>query len=83
MRTWQLQHARRHMKDLLDAATTDGPQRVTRHGAKAVVVVAEEEWQRATTRVPSFGRLLAQCPLEEGDLPPRRSARVVREDEIG
>lgn len=83
MRTWQLQEARRRMKDLLDAATTDGPQRVTRHGAKAVVVVAEEEWQRATTQVPSFGRLLAACPLDEDDLPPRRAARVIREGDSG
>ncbi len=78
MRTWQLQEARNRFKDLIDEAVGRGPQRVTRRGKAAVVVVSEEEWQRVTRNVPSFGRLLAACPLDDDDLPRRRPARVLR-----
>lgn len=78
MRTWQLQEARSQFSALVDEALEHGPQRVTRHGRKAVVVVSEEEWDRLQGAVPSFGTLLAQCPLDEGDLPPRRPARALR-----
>jgi antitoxin Phd len=78
MRTWQLQAARSHLKDLVDDALHKGPQRVTRHGKGAVVVVAEEEWQRVKGKRPSFGDLLAACPLRPGNLPARRRARAIR-----
>jgi antitoxin Phd len=78
MRTWQLQDARSHFKDLFDEALDDGPQRVTRHGKQVVVVVAEAEWRRLTRDVPPFGALLADCPLNRADLPPRRPARAIR-----
>jgi prevent-host-death family protein len=78
MRSWRLQEARDRFKDLFDHAHAEGPQRVTRHGKQAVVVVSEEEWERLTSNVPSFGRLLAACPLQGADLPPRRKSRIVR-----
>jgi antitoxin Phd len=46
MRTWQLQTARSRFSELFDAALGSGPQRVTRHGRQAVVIVSEEEWAR-------------------------------------
>lgn len=78
MRTWQLQEARSQFSTLVDEALEHGPQRVTRHGRAAVVVVSEEEWRRLSTAVPSFGRLLADCPLGDDDLPARRPARALR-----
>lgn len=79
MRNWQLQEARGRFKELFDAALEQGPQRVTRHGKTAVVVVSEEEWNRVTRNVPTFGKLLAACPLSPEDTPPRRPARVIRD----
>ncbi|HZS84496.1 MAG TPA: type II toxin-antitoxin system Phd/YefM family antitoxin [Stellaceae bacterium] len=78
MRTWQLQEARSRFKDLFDDALGQGPQRITRHGKQAVVVVSEAEWEKLMRRRPSFGALLAECPLDAGDLPPRRKARALR-----
>lgn len=43
---------------------------ITRDGRKEAVVVAWATWQRLS-QVPSFGRLLASSPLEEGDIPSR------------
>ncbi len=78
MRTWPLQEARTHFRDLVDSALDEGPQRITRHGKQAVVVVSEEEWDRRVQPRRSFGDLLADTPLTAEDLPPRRPARIVR-----
>ena len=80
MRTWPLQEARTHFRDLVDNALDEGPQRITRHGKQAVIVVSEEEWNRRATAPRTFGNLLAECPLQVDELPRRRPARVVRGD---
>lgn len=78
MRTWPLQDARNHLRDVFDSAVTDGPQRITRHGKQAVVVVSEDEWNRRTGAGKSFGEWLAASPLSSDDLPPRRTSKDVR-----
>jgi antitoxin Phd len=78
MRTWQLQEARSRFSELVSAALAGGPQRVTRHGKAAVIVVSEAEWDEVTRKIPSFGRLLAQCPLDPEDLAERQPARALR-----
>jgi prevent-host-death family protein len=80
MRTWQLQEARSRFSELVSAALARGPQRVTRHGKSAVIVVSEAHWEEVTRKIPEFGRLLAQCPLDPEDLAPRRPARALRGD---
>jgi prevent-host-death family protein len=80
MRTWQLQEARRRFSELVSHALSRGPQRVTRHGKTAVIVVSEDEWNEVTQKIPSFGKLLANCPLDSKDLADRRPARVIRSD---
>jgi hypothetical protein len=66
----------------VSAALTHGPQRVTRHGKAAVIVVSEADWEEVIRKIPSFGRLLAQCPLDPEDLAERQPARALR-DEVG
>jgi antitoxin Phd len=77
MRTWQLQAARGRFRQLVDDALAHGPQRVTRRGKPAVVVVSETDWQRMSKNVPSFGKLLAAIPVDD-DRPRRGAARVLR-----
>lgn len=78
MRTWPLQEARAHLRDVVDNALTEGPQRITRHGKQAVIVVSEEEWERRPGSGRSFGELLVSCPASADDLPSHRPARVIR-----
>jgi antitoxin Phd len=78
MPSWQLHEAKNRFSDLFDDARERGPQRVTRHGKRAVIVVAEEEWQRVTKRIPSLAALLAECPLKTEDLLPRQAPRIYR-----
>jgi prevent-host-death family protein len=82
VRTWQLQTARNRFSELFDAALGDGPQRVTRHGRQAVIIVSEADWSRRDAEMPpgpSLGEMLAECPVEPEDLRPRRPARVLRQ----
>jgi antitoxin Phd len=83
MRTWQLQEARSRFSELVSEALVRGPQRVTRHGRSAVIIVSEEQWNEITQKVPSFGRMLAECPVDPDDLRTRRPARVFRSDIAG
>ena len=41
MQTWPLQAARSNLRDVIDRALDQGPQRITRHGKCAVIVVSE------------------------------------------
>ena len=77
MKTWQLQEARRRFSHLFDEAREHGPQRVTRHGKKAVIVVSEDEWEKLTRKLPSFGALLCASPMAGEVLPERQPARVL------
>lgn len=68
MGEWSLQEAKNKFGLLVDEALTEGPQYVTRHDRRAVVVVAADEYQR--TRKPSvpFKEFLRSLPLEGLDL---------------
>jgi prevent-host-death family protein len=83
MRTWPLQEARNHLREVIDSALDQGPQRITRHGKQAVVIVSEDEWNRRTVGARSFGDLLADSPLTADDRPPRRAASAIRRDQFG
>ena len=78
MRTWPLQEARTHLRDVVDSALQQGPQRITRHGKDAVSVVSEAVWARHNDDKPSFGALLAESPLASVDRPPRKPAAAIR-----
>jgi prevent-host-death family protein len=83
MRTWPLQEARGHLRDVIDSALDVGPQRITRHGKQAVIVVSEAEWNRRTGAARNFGDLLAESPLTSDVRPPRRPAAAIRRELFG
>ena len=75
--TWTVQDARARFGDVIDAALKGRPQRVTRRGKDAVVVVSEEEWRRLAGPKPamSLGEYLATFPLsadEWREIAPKR-----------
>ena len=43
---WQLQEAKQRFSEVVARARSEGPQRVTKHGRDAVVIVAAEEYDR-------------------------------------
>lgn len=46
MRSWKLEDAKNRFSELVRRALASGPQRVTRNGRDAVVVLSAEEYER-------------------------------------
>ncbi len=59
MRTHPFHKARAALSDLVDRALAGEPQRVTRHGKEAVVIVSESEWEKRRPKYANLGELLA------------------------
>jgi len=76
VREIQLKDAKATLSAVVDQALLGNPAVITRHGRKEAVLLSFDEYEKLA-HVPSFGRLLASFPGEEGDIPPRtgRSAR--------
>ena len=68
---WPLQDAKNRFSTLVDAAGAGDPQRVTRHGKPAVVILAAEEYERLCrldkAKAPTFAELLLAIPQDDGE----------------
>ncbi|HEY4918604.1 MAG TPA: type II toxin-antitoxin system Phd/YefM family antitoxin [Xanthobacteraceae bacterium] len=60
MKTYALNEARAEFSRLVERALAGEPQRVTRYGKEAVVIVSEDEWRTRCRTAPTLGALLAQ-----------------------
>ena len=75
--TWQIQQAKQRLSEVLERATKEGPQIVTRHGKEVAVVVGIDEYKRLLARRLDFKRFLLEGPplaelhLERSKEPPR------------
>ena len=71
MAEWPLQDAKNKFSAVVDAALAGEPQRVTRRGRPAVVVLAVEEYERLRrleqVSAPTFGELLLEIPQDDGE----------------
>ena len=56
--TWQLQEAKARFSEVFRQARAVGPQRVTRQGTDAVIVLSEEEFERLKKPVRKRKRLV-------------------------
>ena len=77
---WQLQEAKARFSELFRLARERGPQRVTKHGREAVVVLPSEEYHRLTASMPRQGTLsqfFANSPLRNAGL------RLQRQRDLG
>ena len=74
---WTTQDAGSRFDELLDAALTEGPQIVTKHGVDTAVVVEVEQWRRLEkTPRPNLKELLLALEARTDNLtPPRRKHR--------
>jgi len=67
-KAWTLADAKAHLSEVVESALKKGPQIITRHGRKAVVVIAAEEWERKTQRQGTLADFFAASPLRESGL---------------
>lgn len=68
--SWSLQDAKNRFSAVVNAAREGTPQRVTRRGKQAVVVIAVEEYERlqraAQSLAPDFTQHLLAMPQDDG-----------------
>ena len=71
MTDWPLHDAKNRFSAVIDAALAGTPQRVTRRGRPAVVVLAVEEYERLIhlekARAPTLPDLLGAIPQRGGE----------------
>ena len=69
MTGWPLQDAKNKFSALVNAALAGEPQRVTRRGEPAVVVLAAKEYERLCrlekANAPTLGELLLEIPQDD------------------
>ena len=84
MMEWALQDAKNRFSAVVDAALAGNPQRVTRRGKPAVVVVAVEEYERLRhlekAEAPTLADMLLAIPQDDEEFDrfrlPSRSVEV-------
>ena len=74
MKMIRLKDAKAALSHILDEVVAGEPTIITRRGKPEGVLISYSEFERLS-RVPSLGWLLTNSPLEEGDLPKRRSSQ--------
>ena len=82
---WQLQTAKARFSEVVERAIAEGPQRVTRHGKDAVVVVAAAAFDGMSKRLKQPGSLIAffqQSPLAGVDLELARDQNISRDIDL-
>lgn len=66
MRSYPLHEARAEFSRLVERALQGEPQRVTRYGKEAVVIVSETDWAKRPTRAGTLGDLFLKYAGDEG-----------------
>jgi prevent-host-death family protein len=79
---WTVAEAKAKFSELLDKASSEGPQKITRHGRTTAVVVAAEEWERKAERQGNLAEFLASSPLRGSELKIKRLPMRLRNVEL-
>jgi prevent-host-death family protein len=80
---WQLQDAKANLSQVVNRALEDGPQRITRHGRAAAVLLSERDFQRLTARKRgSLVEFFAKSPLRGLVIPERDHSDTGREIDL-
>jgi prevent-host-death family protein len=79
---WSVANAKAHLSEVLHRAEVEGPQVISRRGAKIAVVVSFEEFHRKTTRNGSLAEFFARSPLVGSGLEVPRVRAALREVEL-
>jgi antitoxin Phd len=82
---WQLQDAKARFNEVFRLARERGPQRVTKHGREAVVVITAEEYTRlaqSEARKGSLSEFFAASPLRGSGIYLNRPADFGRDFQL-
>jgi prevent-host-death family protein len=76
MKTWQLQHAKNHLSEVVRNANNEGPQAITLHGKPSAVVISFDEYNKAiNVRKPDepLSSFFHNSPLRNSGIELKRS----------
>ena len=79
-KTWQLQEAKNRLSELIQHAQAEGPQRITKHGKTAVVVLDIDEYDRLKRGRESIVEFFRRSPL--GDVLLERDKDIPRQVDL-
>ncbi len=65
---WQLQDAKNKLSEVISRALTQGPQLITKHGEKTVVVVSYTEYEKLLKSQDKLSEFFRASPLAGIDL---------------
>jgi antitoxin Phd len=65
---WQIQDAKNKLSEVIARAQKHGPQLITRHGEKAVVVVSYAEYERLRKSQGKLSEFFKASPLADVEL---------------
>ena len=84
MKTWQLQHAKNKLSELVELVIAGAPQMITRRGKPAVVVLTVEEYNKSKNKPEkNFVNFLLSMPkVNDGMEAPPRVRERMREEEF-
>jgi len=71
MTTWQVQKAKKRLSEVIERASVEGPQTITRHGAECAVVLSIEDYRALSANRPDFKAYLLGGPKVD-DFPTER-----------
>lgn len=80
--TWALAEAKAKFSEVVERATHEGPQHVTKNGRDAVVVVAADEWRRRAARQGSLAEFFDRSPLRGSGIDLERVRDAPREVDL-
>jgi len=82
MELWQLQEAKNKFSSLVKKAQHNGPQIVTKHGEKAVVVLSFNDYKKLIKPKTGLVDFMRNSPLAKSDIEISRNKDLPREIEI-
>jgi len=71
--TWTVAEAKAKFSEVVQKAEKEGPQRITRRGEDAVVIVSKKDWEKKTKRKGTLLEFFMNSPLRGSgiEIPPR------------
>ena len=78
---WQLQDAKKKFSEVVERALKQGPQLITRHGEKAVIVLSYKEYSKMKKSQTKLSEFFRASHLTKVDLDLKRDKSLPRKDE--
>ena len=76
--TWTVAEAKAKFSELIEKANKEGPQKITKRGRTAAVLVAAGQWERQARRNGNLAEFLLSSPLRGSGLKLKRLPMSLR-----